>query len=451
MYGAKKNGLSVALNPSGNIHLLLEDRNPDAVVVLSDGVNEFQAPGRIFDAMDVSLESLLSTVKSMSIRLNGSETHIISMTGFRSVTSYLRWVAASQNYAALPRDWPIPGGAVIVQSAITQPSSWNVVGLENANLPLNADAAVVPTNLGMDESDKSNASLETISIRQTDVLWSLAAEISALGQLLGRRGDQPKESSLEMVEPTKIVEPIASSNQTANFRSPDLDLRNEMELIRQDNATIAQELRALRRVLLAPSSDGGNPQPSSFSGQRPADQNSAQISSLVPLPTNTGKDIGVQDIGMLINTLTQPVKNSPTMNHSTEKQIEEIVSNYVAQLLIQRREIEPAQEHAKPTSAQAVVAAIVETPLATNTNLPLPKSVNLGSDPIPFSVGLPVQKQRSAPTVDELLKLERQIIQDLLVEFETSAVERSGALAQNLADAQTDYIPLAEYFKRKTE
>jgi hypothetical protein len=216
--------------------------------VLSDGVNEFQAPGRIFDAMDVSLESLLSTVKSMSIRLNGSETHIISMTGFRSVTSYLRWVAASQNYAALPRDWPIPGGAVIVQSAITQPSSWNVVGLENANLPLNADAAVVPTNLGMDESDKSNASLETISIRQTDVLWSLAAEISALGQLLGRRGDQPKESSLEMVEPTKIVEPIASSNQTANFRSPDLDLRNEMELIRQDNATIAQELRALRRV-----------------------------------------------------------------------------------------------------------------------------------------------------------------------------------------------------------
>jgi len=73
--------------------------------------------------LDVQLELLIGAGGDLITRRGGAEVARISLKGFSAVTAYLRWIAARQDYAVLPRGWPVPNAAS--ETSVTQPDSWN--------------------------------------------------------------------------------------------------------------------------------------------------------------------------------------------------------------------------------------------------------------------------------------------------------------------------------------
>lgn len=123
---ARKEGIEAFLTERGQLQLKLEEALAGDQFFVSEGISEIQVPERILQPLDVQLEVLLSTGGELVIRRGGAEVSRISLKGFSAVAAYLRWIAARQDYAVLPRGWPIPnaeGGAD--GSGVTASATWN--------------------------------------------------------------------------------------------------------------------------------------------------------------------------------------------------------------------------------------------------------------------------------------------------------------------------------------
>jgi hypothetical protein len=120
---ARKDGFEVFLTDRGQLQIRLEDALAGDTFFVSEGVSEIQVPERILQPLDVQLELLLGAGGDLITRRGGSEVARTSLKGFSAVTAYLRWIAARQDYAVLPRGWPVPNAAS--DSSVTQPASWN--------------------------------------------------------------------------------------------------------------------------------------------------------------------------------------------------------------------------------------------------------------------------------------------------------------------------------------
>ena len=121
----RKGPMSVLLTERGQIELRFEDVIEGDRFFLIDGINEIEVPTRVVQPLDQALEILLSGGGDLAIRRGDTEVERISLAGFAAVTSYLRWVAARQDYIVLPRGWPVPNSTVGGDPAgLTQALSW---------------------------------------------------------------------------------------------------------------------------------------------------------------------------------------------------------------------------------------------------------------------------------------------------------------------------------------
>ncbi|MBO6899253.1 MAG: hypothetical protein JJ868_17935 [Shimia sp.] len=120
---ARKDGFEVFLTDRGQLQIRLEEAQAGDTFFVSEGVSEIQVPERILQPLDVQLELLLGAGGDLITRRRNSEVARTSLKGFSAVTAYLRWIAARQDYAVLPRGWPVPNAAA--ETSVTQPASWN--------------------------------------------------------------------------------------------------------------------------------------------------------------------------------------------------------------------------------------------------------------------------------------------------------------------------------------
>ncbi len=123
---ARKDGFEAFLTDRGQLQIRLENALAGDQFFVSEGVSEIQVPERVLQPLDVPLELILGAGGELVVRRGGSEVSRISLKGFAAVTAYLRWIAARQDYAVLPRGWPVPtaqGGDSA--ATMTQPTAWN--------------------------------------------------------------------------------------------------------------------------------------------------------------------------------------------------------------------------------------------------------------------------------------------------------------------------------------
>lgn len=122
---ARKAGLTVLLTARGQLQLAVEGVIAGDSFFLSEGVSEIQVPERVLQPLDVQLEHLLSSSLELVVRRGGEEVSRHSLRGFLAATAYLRWIANNQDYAVLPRDWPVPNGRQINDAQrLTQNATW---------------------------------------------------------------------------------------------------------------------------------------------------------------------------------------------------------------------------------------------------------------------------------------------------------------------------------------
>lgn len=114
---ARKDSLNMFLNDRGHLQLKFESVTPNDMFFISEGISEIQIPTRILQPLDSQLETLLATGDELIVRRGGEEISKTSLKGFVATVSFLRWIQADQDYAVLPRDWPVPNSNTQVSSA----------------------------------------------------------------------------------------------------------------------------------------------------------------------------------------------------------------------------------------------------------------------------------------------------------------------------------------------
>ncbi|WP_372886669.1 hypothetical protein [Shimia sp.] len=122
---ARKDPLSFFLTDRGQLQLRLDMAGAGYRFFVSEGISEIQIPERVLQPLDTQMENLLATGGELIIRRGGEEIARASLRGFVATASYLRWIASGQDYAVLPRGWPVPNAARRPDTAgVTQAVNW---------------------------------------------------------------------------------------------------------------------------------------------------------------------------------------------------------------------------------------------------------------------------------------------------------------------------------------
>ena len=122
---ANKGILGISSTNTGQFQLIIADYVEGEQFYLIEGTTEIQLPAQILKPLDARLETLLSSNGELVVRRGADERARVSLAGFGQTVAYLRWVAARQDYTALPQGWPIPNGAIAASPRLTVPDTWN--------------------------------------------------------------------------------------------------------------------------------------------------------------------------------------------------------------------------------------------------------------------------------------------------------------------------------------
>ena len=119
---ARKDPMSMHLTNEGMLQLEFEAISQNDTFFVSEGLSEIQVPARILHPLDTQMENLLATGGNLIIRRGDKEVAKLSLKGFVAAASYLRWVAARQDYSVLPRGWPVPNS--VPTTATVPTTAW---------------------------------------------------------------------------------------------------------------------------------------------------------------------------------------------------------------------------------------------------------------------------------------------------------------------------------------
>lgn len=204
----RKAGLTVFLTPQGQLQLALEGVIAGDGFYLSEGVSEIQIPERVLQPLDVQMENLLASSVELIVRRGGEEVSRHSLRGFVATTAYLRWVAARQDYAVLPRGWPVPNArANTPNQGRAQATSWQSPMPQPQVITITQPAAPEAGKLA---SDRIDAQLEE--------LQNMIAELRL----------SPAATAIEGEEHA-----VAASDEAARIEQLLLDLTDEVHLLRE--------------------------------------------------------------------------------------------------------------------------------------------------------------------------------------------------------------------------
>ncbi len=122
---ARKGDLNIFLNARGQLQLKIEGIAEGDRFYLAEGVSEIELPESILQPLDNRFEALLLAGGELIVRRGGEEFERVSLVGFSASSTYLRWIAARQDYSILPRGWPVPNSRADTPGNVTQPTTWN--------------------------------------------------------------------------------------------------------------------------------------------------------------------------------------------------------------------------------------------------------------------------------------------------------------------------------------
>ncbi|MCG7494626.1 hypothetical protein [Thalassobius sp. Cn5-15] len=159
---ARKAGLTVILTPRGQLQITLEGVIGGDSFFLSEGVSEIQVPERVLQPLDVQMENLLASSLELVVRRGGEEVSRHSLRGFLAATAYLRWITNNQDYAVLPRDWPVPNGRqVTAGQRATQNANWQSPMPQPQVIAITPSIATPNPVMGL-EADRIDAQLQDL-------------------------------------------------------------------------------------------------------------------------------------------------------------------------------------------------------------------------------------------------------------------------------------------------
>lgn len=237
---ARKGPLALVLTSDGRVQMSLDEVQATDTFALNDGFSELQIPPRINGVLEPQMETLLSSGGSLVIRRNGEPFENLSLQGFSAVLSYLRWVAARQDYSILPRDWPVPNGVAPDPSLTTQAPGWPSAASRSAPvLGAQQNAPAVSAGGG------ATASIDEVA--------QLRTEIALLrDMLLGQSAQGGGATPTNMTQPRADMPPAPT--HLADAPSGNV-IEGEPSTTRDE---ILAQLEALRSDMGLGSPDGGN-------------------------------------------------------------------------------------------------------------------------------------------------------------------------------------------------
>lgn len=180
---ARKGDLNVFLNARRQLQLRIEGIAEGDRFFLAEGVTEIELPESILQPLDNRFEALLLAGGELIVRRSGEEFERVSLVGFSAASTYLRWIAARQDYSILPRGWPVPNSRVDTAGNVTQPTTWSS--------PMPKPQRIRGVSLG--ESPRSVQAINQLeNTNQPSELAAVKTELSELRNLLKNElGDNP--------------------------------------------------------------------------------------------------------------------------------------------------------------------------------------------------------------------------------------------------------------------
>jgi hypothetical protein len=155
----------LGINPtnSGQFQIAIEDYVEGEKLYLSEGTTEIQLPAQILDPLDARFETLLSSNGELVVRRGADERARVSLAGFRQTLSYLKWVAARQDYAALPYGWPVPNSGTAAPARLTAAETWTNPMAQSQTTPVAVpEVSAAPAITGGAEVDALRREVETL-------------------------------------------------------------------------------------------------------------------------------------------------------------------------------------------------------------------------------------------------------------------------------------------------
>jgi hypothetical protein len=196
------------LNPTstGQFQLIIEGFIEGEQFYLIEGTTEIQLPAQILEPLDARLETLLSSNGELVIRRNADERARVSLAGFGQTLAYLRWVAARQDYAALPSGWPVPNGVEPVPSRLTATEAW-------PNPKANGLAVPVPPAKELPAAD-SEAEIDSLR-RELETLRGLLAQSGSAPLVVGAVLPQAVAAPEVTTDPSVTATSLSNANRLA--------------------------------------------------------------------------------------------------------------------------------------------------------------------------------------------------------------------------------------------
>ena len=328
----RKGMMSIILTPQGQPQLELEGTTPNDLFYVADGISELQIPGRILQPLDPHLEALLSAGGELIAR-RGVENDInrVSLTGFSAVTTYLRWINARQDYAVLPRNWPVPNStAERIGTNLTQTSDWRTTRPQPQSQPI----------LAAQVSAQPSPTAEVAEVRQ---------ELDSLRQLLVERGAQ----NVANQNPARSAQPDINPSNVDQLELAAAQILRDLEILRSQQLILSGDQISTLNAAANPN----EAIPSPIEPNKPVTQNQTDAGKLSNqleyLMTEIGLD--AQTALLLVQLRDSPKSGStptPTLIEPIQAHQSETVEAILKEL---QNQLEPATILANADIVQSTV------------------------------------------------------------------------------------------------
>lgn len=222
---ARKGSMQIMLSNRGQTQIKLDTVLEGDQFFVTDGLSEIQMPERILMPLDVQMETLLAVGGDILIRRNGEEVDRVSLTGFGAVASYLRWIAARQDYSVLPRGWPVPNSQASQNSGgITQASTWQSPMPQPQQIP--PTPAQVPGGVTMVLPDTAPA------------IAGMRSELSELRQMLGGTNIEPQNAPVLPALNAPVSRDLTKDERIAALEEMTAQLQAQLDALSKANPTL---------------------------------------------------------------------------------------------------------------------------------------------------------------------------------------------------------------------
>ncbi len=210
---ARKDPMSMHLTNEGMLQLEFESISQNDTFFVSEGLSEIQVPARILHPLDTQMENLLATGGNLIIRRGDKEVAKLSLKGFVAAASYLRWVAARQDYSVLPRGWPVPNSVPATAAVPTTAWPGQQPKMNNV-LPV----AVVSANNLTGQTDQRTE--------------QIASELRELRRMISEL-PTGQEARFTQLEPMPRQQPDPGTANAEALKAVADQLQAELDLLRQ--------------------------------------------------------------------------------------------------------------------------------------------------------------------------------------------------------------------------